>query len=154
MPTSTSVKPPKRDVTKPLAVPLLNVASAAISLVSISLALFTYERALVPLYGSGPTTYLLNKIVLATVFLAAVKPIKVSTTRNWLYTAVALALAPNATYWVAVWTSRMKDPVVGPAITHASVLGPLVFFLTTSVVEAQVSPKQYVQRPFLMWPRP
>ncbi|KAF8076632.1 spermidine synthase [Lyophyllum atratum] len=138
MPTSTSVRPLKRDVSKPSSVPLLDaIAGAAISLLSISLVLFTYERALVPLYGSGPTTYLLNKIVLATIFISAVKPIEVSATRNWLYTAVALALAPNATYWVAVWTSRMKDPVVGPAITHASVLGPLVFFLTTSVVEAQ-----------------
>ncbi|KAG5654629.1 hypothetical protein H0H81_011604 [Sphagnurus paluster] len=110
-------------------------ATALFGLVSISLVLFTYERGLTPLYGSGPTTHLLNKTILATVVLAALNPISVHPARLWLYTALDLAIAPNATYWVAVWTSRMKDPVVGPAITHASVLAPLVFFLTTSVLE-------------------
>ncbi|GLB34029.1 putative spermine spermidine synthase [Lyophyllum shimeji] len=137
MSTSKSLKPPKRDVPKSPLVSPVDISNAAISLLSISLVLFIYERALVPLYGSGPTTYLLDKFVGATVVLAVINPWKVSTTRKWLYLAVALALAPNATYWVAVWTSRMKDAVVGPAITHASVIAPLVFLLTTAAVDAQ-----------------
>ncbi|KAG5648860.1 hypothetical protein DXG03_000209 [Asterophora parasitica] len=129
---------PAGTVSRAPSVGVLEIASATLGLVSISLILFAYERALIPLYGSGPTTYLLNKIVLATVLLAAV--ISLNTTRTWLYTAIALAAAPNATYWGAVWTSRMKDPVVGPALTHAVVLAPLIFFLTTSVVGAKLTP--------------
>lgn len=133
MPTT----PQKRaDLSPPAA---LSTAGAVFSLLSISLVIFTYERALVPLYGSGPTNFLLNKIVLATIFAAAIHPIKLATWRIWLCTALGLSCAPNATYWVAVHTSRGKDPIMGPAITHLAVLTPLVFFLMSSVVEADVS---------------
>ncbi|RDB19898.1 hypothetical protein Hypma_012759 [Hypsizygus marmoreus] len=120
----------------------LETASVAFSLLSLSLVLFAYERALIPLYGSGPTTFLLNKIVLATVLVAAVHPFDVSLTRNWLYTALDLSAAPNTAYWVAVYTSRRKEPVLGPAITHVVTLAPLVFFLTTSILEANLKHKR------------
>ncbi|KAF5387657.1 hypothetical protein D9615_000594 [Tricholomella constricta] len=141
--SASSNQTPKRRGSNAPKVAVLEIASALIGLVSVSFVLFAYERALIPQYGSGPTTYLLNKVILASIIFAAVNPIRVNTTRNWLYTAIDLAVASNATYWGAVWTARMKDPVVGPALTHAFVLAPLVFCLTTSVVEAQLI---YTQR--------
>lgn len=108
---------------------LLRVATVVLPL---SLIVFLYERALVPLYGTGPTTLLLNKVILCAILVSALQPCRISTSNTWLFTAVALTLAPNATYWTAVWTSRfLKDPVLGPAMTHALVLGPLVFVLAT-----------------------
>ncbi|KAG6817843.1 hypothetical protein H0H87_001675 [Tephrocybe sp. NHM501043] len=136
----------------PAAVP--QTVSAIAGLIAISLVLFVYERALIPIYATGPTTYLLNPILVATVVLAAVNPISISTSRNWLYTAVVLAVAPNTLYWVSVWTSRKKDPVLGPAITHATVLAPIIFLLTTSVVEAQLTwaqRKMHIPRPPLAY---
>ncbi|KAG6903427.1 hypothetical protein C0995_005450 [Termitomyces sp. Mi166 len=126
--------------------------NAIVGLVTISLVLFIYERSLIPIYATGPTTYLLNPIIAVAVLLAVLNPISISTSRNWLYTALDLAAAPNATYWVSVWTSRKHDPLWGPIITHAVVLVPLIFFLTTSVVEAQASTrKMHVTRPPLTY---
>jgi hypothetical protein len=108
---------------------LLRVATVILPL---SLVVFLYERALVPLYGTGPTTFLLNKVILCAILVSALQPCRFSSSNTWLFTAVALTLAPNATYWTAVWTSKfLKDPVLGPALTHALVLGPLVFVLAT-----------------------
>lgn len=106
-------------------------------IVPLSLIIFTHEREIIPLYGSGPTSYLLDKIVFAAVIASAIHPICVSLSRNLLYSAIALTLAPNATYWIAVWTSRRKNPLFGPALTHTFALGPLVFLLTTFVVEME-----------------
>lgn len=106
-------------------------------IVPLSLIVFTHEREIIPLYGSGPTSYLLDKIVFAAVIASAIHPICVSLSRNFLYSAIALTIAPNATYWIAVWTSRRKDPLFGPALTHTFTLGPLTFLLTTFVVEME-----------------
>jgi hypothetical protein len=106
-------------------------------IVPLSLIIFTHEREIIPLYGSGPTSYLLDKIIFAAVIASAIQPICVSLSRNLLYSAIALTLAPNATYWIAVWTSRRKDPLFGPALTHTFALGPLVFLLTTFVAEME-----------------
>ncbi|KAG6880167.1 hypothetical protein C0992_004619 [Termitomyces sp. T32_za158] len=136
MPPAKPAKPRKQHVSKPPDAASETISAIA-SLVSISLVLFIYERALIPIYAAGPTTYVLNLIAAGAVLLAALNPIGISTSRNWLYTALDLAAAPNATYWVSVLTSRKHDPLWGPVITHAIVLFPLVFFLTTSVIEAQ-----------------
>ncbi|KIM46329.1 hypothetical protein M413DRAFT_441412 [Hebeloma cylindrosporum] len=106
-------------------------------IVPLSLIIFTHEREMIPLYGSGPTSYLLDKIVFAAAIASAIHPIRVSLSRNLLYSGIALSLAPNATYWIAVWTSRRKDPLFGPALTHTFALGPLVFLLTTFVAEME-----------------
>jgi hypothetical protein len=111
------------------------IGEVAIAILPVSLILFTYERALNPLYGSGPTNYTLTTVILPTIFASAVHPFRISTTYIWLYAALGLSLAPNATYWVAVWTSRMRDPVWGPAITHVTVLAPLIFTWTACVIE-------------------
>src|SRR6266540_1598428 len=115
----------------------LEQKAAGVSAVAfpLSLIIFTYEREIVPLYGSAPTTRLLETIAAATSLLAAVQPFQIPLQTNLLFTGIALTLAPNTTYWVAVWSARRKDPVWGPAITHASVLAPLTFLLTTFVVE-------------------
>ncbi|KAG6910941.1 hypothetical protein DXG01_005995 [Tephrocybe rancida] len=148
-----SPKPHKQHVPKPPdAAP--QAISAIVGLAAISLVLFFYERALIPIYATGPTNHLLDPILGATVLLAAINPVSISTSWNWLYTSIALAAAPNATYWVSVWTSRKKDPVLGPAITHATVLAPIIFFLTTSVVEAQLTSaqrKMHITRPPLVY---
>jgi len=102
-------------------------------IVPLSLIIFAHEREIIPLYGSGPTSYLLDKIVFAATIASAIRPIRISLSRNFLYNALALTLAPDATYWLAVWTSRRKDPLFGPAITHIFALGPLVFLLTIFV---------------------
>lgn len=114
---------------------IINMLGAALALLPVSLILFTYERALNPLYGSGPTNYTLTKVILPTFLASAVNPFRISTTHIWLYAALGLSLAPNATYWVAVWTARRRDPVWGPTITHAAVLAPLIFTWTTCVIE-------------------
>jgi hypothetical protein len=106
-------------------------------IIPLSLIVFTHERELIPLYGSGPTSYLLDKIFFAAAIASAIHPTRVSLSRNFLYNALALTLVPNGTYWVAVWTSRRKDPLFGPAITHIFTLGPLVFLLTKFVVEME-----------------
>lgn len=104
--------------------------------IALSLGIFAHKRSLIPLYGSGPTVYLLDGIVLATVVASSIYNISISVKRNLLYTAIVFTLAPNATYWIGVWTSREKQPVLGPAITHVIALGPLVFLLTTFVVQS------------------
>jgi hypothetical protein len=106
----------------------------AISL-PLSLTIFTYVREIVPLYGFGPTTSLLEAVALGAILFSSVQPFPIPWKTNLLLAAIAFTLAPNATYWIAVWTARRKDPVWGPAITHAFVLAPLTFFLTTFVVE-------------------
>ena len=121
---------------KSLGLRALRAAACAISTVlPLSLVIFTHQRELIPLYGSGPTTYLLYKIAFVVIFASSIQPFRTSLRRNSLYAALSLTLAPNATYWIAVWSSRWKNLVWGPAFTHAIALGPLVFVLTTFVVE-------------------
>jgi hypothetical protein len=118
---------------------------AVVGLLPVSLVLFAYERALIPLYGSGPTKYTLNSVVLITFFAAAVQPFRISTTWIWLCAALGSSLAPNATYWVAVWTSRRRDPIWGPTLTHIAVLAPLIFIWTTCAVEGGVVSADLIQ---------
>lgn len=116
----------------------LQATNAIATVLPVSLIIFAYERALLPLYGSGPTTLLLDKALLVAVILAVVHPFKIHTSWNWLCAALSLTLAPNATYYVAVLTSRQKYPILGPAVTHAIVLVPLVLILTTIAVDIDV----------------
>ena len=101
----------------------------------LSLTIFTYVREIVPLYGLKPTTLLLEAVTFGAILFSSVQPFPIPLKTNLLLAAIAFTLAPNATYWIAVWTARRKDPLWGPAITHALVLAPLTFFLSTFVVE-------------------
>jgi hypothetical protein len=123
---------------KSLGSKVLRTAACAISTVlPLSLVIFTHQRELIPLYGSGPTSCSLYKIAFLVIVASSIQPFRTSLGRNSLYAALSLTLAPNATYWIAVWSSRWKNPVWGPAFTHATALGPLVFVLTTFVVEVE-----------------
>ncbi|KAJ3509798.1 hypothetical protein NMY22_g16175 [Coprinellus aureogranulatus] len=102
----------------------------------LSLVIYTYERALVPLYGSGPTNEHLNKFIIAGALLAAANPIALPPWLNWLLISIALAVAPNANYWVAVWTSREHNVVLGTLKTHLAVILPLVFIMSSPVMRA------------------
>ena len=113
----------------------LTTACLVSVITALSLGIFAHKRSLIPLYGSGPTVYLLNEIVFTTVIASSIHNINISIKRNLLYTAIVFTLAPNATYWIGVWTSRQKKPILGPAVTHAIALGPLVFLLTTFIVQ-------------------
>jgi hypothetical protein len=106
-----------------------------VALLPLSLILFAYERALTPLYGSGPTNHTLSRVAVNASLAAAVHPFRISPTQIWLFAALGLTLAPNATYWVAVWTARRKDPVWGPTITHLVVLTPLIFIWTICAID-------------------
>ncbi|KAJ7639081.1 spermidine synthase [Roridomyces roridus] len=106
-----------------------------IALAALSLVRFVYERALVPLYGSGPTTHTLNAVVVSAALVAAVKPFRIFQTRTLLIAGVLFAGAPLSTYWVAVRTARWGRPVVGPLVTHLTVLAPLVSVVTALVVD-------------------
>jgi hypothetical protein len=103
--------------------------------VPLSLTIFAYVREIVPLHGLGPTIFLLQAVTFGAILLSSVQPFPIPMKTHLFLAAISFTLAPNATYWIAVWTARYKDPVWGPAITHASVLAPLTFILTTFVVE-------------------
>ncbi|KAJ7094525.1 spermidine synthase [Mycena belliarum] len=110
----------------------------SVVIIALSLVLFVYERALVPLYGSAPSAYTLNSAVICAAFLAGAHPLKVSQARTVLFAGVVLSVAPLATYWVAVWTSRWRSPILGPLTTHFIVLVPLLSALTTLVAEIKL----------------
>ncbi|KAF7355544.1 Spermidine synthase [Mycena sanguinolenta] len=112
-------------------------------LVALSLVLFVYERALIPLYGSGPRT--IDGAVLFATLVAAAHPIPVSLTRALLFGGFIFAVAPPSTYWVAVWTARWGRAILGPLVTHSVVLVPMLSVLETFVVE--INPIQNTPSP-------
>jgi hypothetical protein len=114
-------------------------------LVASSLVLFVYERALIPVYGSGPSTYTLKSAALLATLAAATHPFKVSQTRTLLFGGFLFAVAPLGTYWVAVRTARWDKPIVGPIVTHSVVLIPLLCALATFVAEINVCYKTLCQ---------
>jgi len=120
---------------KPL-VTLAKNAYVLLVLAPISLFIFTYERALTPLYGLGPVQQHLNKFVVAGAMLAAINPLHFKPWINWLVAGVALTIAPNATYWVAVFTGREHNSLFGVLKTHAAVALPIVFAMSGPVMRA------------------
>lgn len=111
-----------------------HLVNVAVSIFPLSLVVFIYERALVPIYGSVPTNHLLDKTLVAALVISAVQPFTFSLSQKAFLTALLFAAAPNATYWVAVLSARNRDPVWGPAITHVVVLVPMVVFLSSFMV--------------------
>lgn len=120
--------------------PVLGVAKVSAVGLALSLIIFAYERALVPLYGSTPTNYLLHKIFLCTILLATISPIRISARKSILLSGFWMSIAPLGTYWLAVWTSRQwKEPVWGPAVTHLIILAPITYIAANLVRETEVS---------------
>jgi hypothetical protein len=108
-----------------------------IILTLLSLAIFAYERAVIPLYASGPTRYLLNTIILASIGLAGL--FSISAKKTLFITSLLLACAPSTSHWVAVYTARMGDPLWGPAVTHVVVIAPIVILFINFALEFDVS---------------
>ncbi|TFK28866.1 hypothetical protein FA15DRAFT_611603 [Coprinopsis marcescibilis] len=102
-------------------------------LLPLSLTVFAYERSLVPLFGSGPTNHFLNIFIAAGATLAALNPKPIAPAQNWLIIALLLTAAPNANYWVAVLAGRSGKVVQATAITHATVLLPIVAAFSLSI---------------------
>ncbi|EAU86927.2 spermine/spermidine synthase [Coprinopsis cinerea okayama7 len=127
---------------QPQPVPLSRKKSGLIAaiILPLSLILYTYERALVPIYSSGPTKEWFSVFVAAGAALAALNPISITSSLAWLLIAVALTIAPNANYWVAVWTARYGKAVAGVSATHTLVLLPIVFLISTAVMVVDNEP--------------
>src|SRR5882672_11448280 len=94
-----------------------NAASILTVALPLSLTIFTYVREIVPLYGLRPTTSHLEAVIFGAVFFSSAQPFPIPKTTKLILAAIAFTLAPNATYWIAVWTARRKDFVWGPAVT-------------------------------------
>ncbi|KAJ7044604.1 spermidine synthase [Mycena alexandri] len=108
-------------------------------LVTLSLVLSIYERALIPVYGSGPTTYTLTPAVFLATLVAAILQLGGASSAQALLTGGFLfAVAPLSTYWVSVWTSRWSWPILGPIVTHLLVLVPILSALAMIVVDLMV----------------
>ncbi|KIY69737.1 hypothetical protein CYLTODRAFT_420421 [Cylindrobasidium torrendii FP15055 ss-10] len=105
---------------------LADVVEAAASVIALPLVVFAYERALFPLYASAPTQHFLIYFVGAALAAASFWPYRISTTFKGLPAAAVYALAPNASFLVAVYSARWKSPIWGPVFTHATVLFPML----------------------------
>lgn len=101
-----------------------------LSVVPVALYLFAYERTLLPIYASVPTKYFLKRTFVLSVVPAAIVPVKLGMNRLLFLLSVVLAIAPKATYHVAVWTARKGNPVLGPAATHLLTLVPVAYLST------------------------
>lgn len=70
----------------------LRATSCTISTVlPLSLVIFTYQRELTPLYGSGPTSFLLYKIAFVAILASSLHPFRSSLQRNSLYAVIHCA---------------------------------------------------------------
>ncbi|KAJ7241892.1 S-adenosyl-L-methionine-dependent methyltransferase [Mycena haematopus] len=117
------------------------------AIVALSLVLFVYERALTPVYGSGPR--IVDGAVLFATLVAAAHPVQVSPTRALLFGGFVFAAAPLSTYWVAVRTARWERPILGPILTHSVVLVPLLSILEHLLPFLQ--PMQTTPSPLKSW---
>ncbi|KAJ4479319.1 spermidine synthase [Lentinula aciculospora] len=111
---------------------------------ALSLILFTYERAVIPIYASVPTRLYLPHLTLLALTTPHLQPFRYLRSLlqwKWFVAGLALALAPNATYWVAIWTARWKDPYFGPAVLHAVVFVPLVSAIANCTVSHNDGPR-------------
>ena len=118
---------------------LHSVGAFAATIVPLSLVVFIYERALIPIYASEPTQHALDLVILAALCLSAFQPFAFTTSQKALACGLLLAIAPNATYWIPVWTARNRNPTWGPAISHSIVLLPLVAAMSSFLKASSVS---------------
>ncbi|KIY51928.1 spermine/spermidine synthase [Fistulina hepatica ATCC 64428] len=127
------------------------VVSGAAAL-SLPLVSFAYERVLVPVYGSGPTSAHLAVTVMGAVCIAVSQPWRLLPA-SWLqYVRLMLFLAPNSTYYVAILSARRGNPVLGPLFTHLVVLAPLVFLHASLVIAVIVeSRRKTLPGPVMIW---
>ena len=102
-----------------------------------SFALLAYKRSLTPLFASVPaTSYISYATVISSVLGSAVEvPVGVAA---FTYGSL-LAAAPNTVHYVGKYAARWKDPVLGPIVTHAIVLVPILVSGVALLHSVQVS---------------
>jgi hypothetical protein len=92
-----------------------------------SLAVFSSQRSLYPLYGSVPTDLYSLPIICASTALGTLVPIN-SLSTAWSIASVWLVLSPRIALHVGATTSaKLNDPILGPVITNVVLLTPLLF---------------------------
>ena len=96
----------------------------AVVLLSQSFALLAYKRALAPLYSSVPASSYVSYVSIISFFLGSV--VGVPTSVAALAYGSLLAAAPNTVFYVGKYTGRWRDLTLGPIVTHAIVLAPIL----------------------------
>jgi len=96
----------------------------AVVLLSQSFALLAYKRALTPLYSAVPASSYISYVSIISSFLGSV--VGVPTSVAALAYGSLLAAAPNTVFYVGKYTGRWRDPTLGPIVTHAVVLAPIL----------------------------
>ncbi|KZT74406.1 S-adenosyl-L-methionine-dependent methyltransferase [Daedalea quercina L-15889] len=122
--------PPQRQQPQPQdrSAILANVVGKAVSVVvvlGISLNVFAYRRSLTPLYGTAPVELHLNKISWLACAIGSLLPL-MPLQAVVLALGLLLCAMPNTSYWVAVYTGRLHEPIWGPVFTHLVVFTPVV----------------------------
>jgi hypothetical protein len=106
----------------------------------LSLAVFTVQRSLHPLYGSAPTGKYLLSVVAASSAVTAIAPALSLTNSLWLISLV-LASAPAAIYYTGVHSiDAWKDASRGVPATLSVVLLPLIYGSMGVIKHIVVSP--------------
>ncbi|KAK7060415.1 hypothetical protein VNI00_001180 [Paramarasmius palmivorus] len=127
---------------------------ALVTIVLLSLAVFTYERTLVPIYASGPTNDFLHYYLALGIALGVYRRPNLTTSQKLFVAGTLLALAPNATYYLAIWTARYREPLWGPIAVHTLVLTPLVYAYALFLPQGQVlSVWGSLVASFMLWKR-
>ena len=105
--------------------PLASVGiGQAIVILSQSFALLAYKRALTPLYTSVLASSYIPYVTIVSSVLGSV--VGVPTSVAALAYGSSLAAASNTVYYVGKYTARWRDPILGPTVTHAIVLVPIL----------------------------
>lgn len=116
-------------------------ASLSIFAISVGISLFTaaYERTVNPLFGSVATAKYMNYVIHASTALAIILP---KPSRSLLLPSIAslVLAAPHTAYWVSVFSARSGDPVLGPLVTHAIILAPVIYLAVSLATSIDVSP--------------
>lgn len=100
------------------------VIGKTLVILSQSLALLAYKRALIPLYSSVPASSYISYVAVISSVLGSVAEVPASVAT--LAYGSLLATAPNTVYYVGRYTARWRDPALGPIVTHAVVLTPIL----------------------------
>ena len=141
------VPPPQKPKSNTLHIALTRLAAIGV-LLGLSLVTWAYRRALEPQYGSAPASLHLGKVVWSASILGSFAP-TVPLGHATLALAFLLYAMPTATYYVAVYTARMGEPIWGPVATHLIVLLPVLSLGVAIVKALQVCPCASVYLPYV-----
>jgi hypothetical protein len=106
---------------------LLLVFPIVFLIASNSLITFLYALALDPLYGSIPVHLHLEKVVWAATIAGAFGPVP-SLRPSLAILGCLVSAIPASSYWIALYTGRIGNPLMGSTITHLVVLFPIIYF--------------------------